>query len=318
MKEPNFFIVGQPKSGTTALHQFLGQHPQIFMSGIKEPHFFCQDFHQESDRYYGKQRFFDFRTEAEYLQLFAKADTETIVGESSTNYLYSQVTAQNIYQFNPKAKILIVLREPAKYLYSLHSHYLKFTEENEADFERALALEPQRREGKFISPRVTSPCYLYYSDRVKYYEQIERYYDLFDRSQIKIVLFEDFKANNQEVYREILDFLGVDNSFVPEYEAININKEVRFQALNNLVNNPVLKNISKTLVSQEFNEFIRDKIVERFLWHQSPKEVMPDEIKYQLMERYRAEVVKVSKLIDTDLEARWGYKQLKSDRQAVC
>lgn len=318
MKKPNFFIVGQPKSGTTALHQFLGQHPQIFMSSIKEPHFFCQDFHRESDRYYGKQRFFDFRTEAEYLELFAKADTEVIAGESSTNYLYSQVAAEKIYQFNPEAKIIIILREPAKFLYSLHSHYVKFTEENEANFEQALSLELLRREGKFTASRVTSPSYLYYSDRVKYYEQIKRYYDLFERSQIKVVLFENFRANNQEVYREILDFLGVDNSFVPEYEAVNVNKEIRFQALNNFVNNPVLKNISKTLISQEFNEFVRDKIVERFLWHQSPKEVMPEEIKLKLMERYRTEVVKVSQLIDTNLEAQWGYERLKSDRGAVC
>ncbi|MGV2827893.1 sulfotransferase family protein [Myxosarcina sp. GI1(2024)] len=318
MKKPNFFIVGQPKSGTTALHQFLGQHPQIFMSSIKEPHFFCKDFHRESDRYYGKQRFFDFRTEAEYLKLFDRVDTEIIAGESSTNYLYSQVAARKISQFNPEAKIIILLREPAKFLYSLHSHFVKFTEENEADFQRALSLESLRRKGEFMSPRVTSPCYLYYSDRVKYYEQIKRYYNLFEQSQIKVVLFEDFRANNQQVYREILDFLGVDNTFVPQYEAVNVNKEVRFQTLNNLVNNPVLKNISKTLISQEFNEFIRDKIVERFLWHQSPKEVMPAEIKTKLMECYHSEVVRVAELIGVDLEAKWGYTRLSSDRQAIC
>lgn len=169
-----------------------------------------------------------------------------------------------------------------------------------------------------MSPRVTSPCYLYYSDRVKYYEQIKRYYNLFEQSQIKVVLFEDFRANNQQVYREILDFLGVDNTFVPQYEAVNVNKEVRFQTLNNLVNNPVLKNISKTLISQEFNEFIRDKIVERFLWHQSPKEVMPAEIKTKLMECYHSEVVRVAELIGVDLEAKWGYTRLSSDRQAIC
>ena len=118
--KPNLFIVGQPKSGTTALHQFLGQHPEIFMSSIKEPHFFCSDFHLESDRAYGKQRFFDFRNESAYLQIFAKAEGAEIAGESSTNYLYSQVAAEKIYNFNPDAKIIIILREPAKFLYSLH------------------------------------------------------------------------------------------------------------------------------------------------------------------------------------------------------
>ena len=152
--KPNLFIVGQPKSGTTALHQFLGQHPEIYMSSIKEPHFFCADFHLESDRAYGKQRFYDFRSESAYLQLFSKAKNVKIAGESSTNYLYSQVAAEKIYNFNPDAKIIIVLREPAQFLYSLHSHYVKFTEENEPDFLTALALETKRQQEETLSPRV--------------------------------------------------------------------------------------------------------------------------------------------------------------------
>jgi hypothetical protein len=318
MNKPNLLLVGQPKSGTTALHQFLGQHPQVFMSGIKEPHFFCQDFHQESDLYYGSRRFFDFREEAKYLELFATAKEEVILGESSTNYLYSQVAAENIHQFNPKAKIIIILREPADFLYSLHSHYVKFTEENEADFEEALAKEPLRRQGKFTSSRVTSPSYLYYSDRVGYYQQVKRYYDIFDSSQIKVVLFEEFRAENEMVYREILEFLGVDCDFVPEYDSINLNKEVRFPALNNLVNNPILKNISKNLISQEFNEFIRDRIVEKFLWHQAPKTKMPEETKIRLMQQYRDEVVSVGELIGVDLIQKWSYDRLLSNREVVC
>lgn len=314
MNKPNLFLVGQPKSGTTALHQFLGQHPEIYMSSIKEPHYFCSDFHTESDRYYGTKRFFDFRTEAEYLQLFTQANSATVLGESSTNYLYSQVAAANISQFNPQAKIIIVLREPASFLYSLHSHYVKFTEENEADFQRALSLETARKQGEFPSPRVTSPSYLYYSDRVNYYQQIKRYYDYFPQSQIKIILFEDFRAQNEVVYREILEFLEVDHNFSPQYESINTNKEVRFETINNLVNNPILKNVSKNLLSQEFNEFVRDKIVERFLWHQAPKSAMPADIKAQLKAKYIPEVSKVAELIGVDLAAKWGY----TSRDAAC
>lgn len=310
MNQPNLFIVGQPKSGTTALHQFLGQHPEIFMSSIKEPHFFCSDFHQQSDRYYGSRRFFDFRDEASYLKLFEPASTEKIRGESSTNYLYSQVAAQNIYRFNPEAKIIIILREPAQFLYSLHSHYVKFTEENEADFVTALALEPQRKQEGVSSPRVTSPEYLFYLERVKYYDQVKRYYDLFDPSQIKVVVFEEFRSENERVYREILEFLAVDNNFIPEYEAVNVNKEVKFKALNNLVNNPILKNISKNLLSQEFNEFVRDRIVERFLWYQAPKQTMPEELKQQLKEKYSTEVTKISELTNIDFRHKWHYDNI--------
>ncbi len=308
--KPNLFIVGQPKSGTTALHQFLGQHPEIYMSSIKEPHFFCADFHLESDRAYGRQRFFDFRSESAYLQLFSRAKEVKIAGESSTNYLYSQVAAEKIHNFNPDAKIIIILREPAKFIYSLHSHYVKFTEENEPDFLTALALETERKQEEATSPRVISPSYLYYSQRVQYYQQVKRYCDRFSPEQIKVVIFEDFKSENERVFREILDFLGVNTNFDPEYEAINVNKEVKFKAINNLINSPLVKSISKNLVSQEFNEFIRDNIVEKYLWHSAPKAKMPEEIKIQLMKQYKSEVVKISELLNIDLVTKWGYDNL--------
>ncbi len=313
--KPNLFIVGQPKSGTTALHRFLGQHPEIYMSSIKEPHFFCSDFHLESDRAYGKQRFFDFRSESAYLQLFAKAGNAKVIGESSTNYLYSQVAAEKIHNFNPEAKIIIILREPAKYLYSLHSHYVKFTEENEPDFLTALELEEDRKQEKIASPRVTSPSYLYYSQRVQYYQQVKRYCDRFSPEQIKIVVFEEFKSENERIYREILEFLGVDSSFTPEYDAVNVNKEVKFKAINNLVNSPLAKNISKNLLSQEFNEFVRDNIVEKFLWHQAAKATMPEDIKLELMEKYLPQVQQVSELIGIDLVKKWQYDKLSLQSQ---
>ena len=308
--KPNLFIVGQPKSGTTALHQFLGQHPEIYMSSIKEPHFFCSDFHLESDRAYGKKRFYDFRSESAYLQLFSKARNVKVAGESSTNYLYSHVAAEKIYNFNPDAKIIIILREPAKFLYSLHSHYVKFTEENEPDFLTALSLESDRREEKVLSPRVTSPSYLYYSQRVQYHQQVKRYFDRFKPEQIKVIIFEEFKSANERIFREVLEFLQVNPDFTPEYGAVNVNKEVKFKSVNNLINSPLIKSITKNLLSQEFNEFVRDNIVERFLWHQAPKASIPESIKMQLMEQYRPEVIKISELLDRDLISEWGYDNL--------
>ncbi len=305
--KPNLFIVGQMKSGTTALHDFLGQHPQVFMSRVKEPQFFCSDFHLESDQHHGKRLFFDFREESAYLQLFAKAKVEKAVGESSTNYLYSSVAAEKIHNFNPDAKIIILLREPAEFLYSLHSHYVKFTEENEPDFSTALALETERKQGKYTSPRITSPSFLYYSQRVQYYQQVKRFYDRFDSEQIKVIVFEEYKSENDRIYREILEFIEVDPSFTPEYDSINVNKEVKYKAINNLVNIPVVKNISRILFSQEFNEFVRDNFVEKLLWHQAPKATMPEKIKYQLMQEYQSEVTKISELLDLDLVKKWGY-----------
>lgn len=234
------------------------------------------------------------------------------MGESSTNYLYSQVAAEKIYNFNPDSKIIIVLREPAQFLYSLHSHYVKFTEENEPDFLTALALETKRQQEEALSPRVSSPSYLYYSQRVQYYQQLKRYRDRFKPEQIKVIIFEEFKSANERIFREILEFLGVESNFTPEYAAINVNKEVKFKAINNLINNPVAKSISKNLLSQEFNDFVRDNIVEKLLWHQAPKATMPEEIKLQLKQQYQPEVAKISDLLQLDLLSKWGYNNLPS------
>ncbi|MBE9167809.1 sulfotransferase [Pleurocapsales cyanobacterium LEGE 06147] len=310
MKMPNLFIVGQPKSGSTALHQFLGQHPEIYMSNIKAPHFFCKDFHRESDEYHRMKLYFDYRDKESYLQLFAKANSEKILGESSDHYLYSEVAAEEIFQFNPEAKIIIMLREPVSFLGSLHNHFVKVTNEVEEDFTKALALEEYRIKGECISPRIMCPSWAYYSQRITYYEQVKRYYKVFDPDQIKIIIYEEYRKNNARIYREILEFLGVDPEFTPQYDRMNVSKEVRFKQLNHLVNNQIIKNTTKTLFSQEFNDWVREEIVARFLWKEVTKPPAPIEIKQELMQKFKPEVLKISDLIGVNLEKQWGYDRI--------
>jgi hypothetical protein len=309
MKKPNLFLIGQPKSGSTALHQFLGEHPEIYMAKIKAPHYFCHDFHEESDRFHNMKLYFDYRDQDSYLKLFDRAESETILGESSDHYLYSTVAAEEIYQFNPEAKIIIFLREPVSFLRSLHNHFVKVTNEEEEDFAKALALESVRVKGKSISPRIMSPSWAHYSKRITYYEQVKRYYDIFDPTQIKIVIYESYRANNQKAYQEILEFLGVDTSFTPNYKVLNKSKDVRFKQLNYLVNNQIIKNLTKTLFSQDFNDFVRDQIVERILWKEvsnSPEEIDPEFVK-KLKKQFKPEVIKISEFLNMDLVRQWGY-----------
>lgn len=308
MNKPNLFIVGQPKSGTTALHQFLGQHPEIYMAKIKAPHYFCHDFHEESDRFHGMKLYFDYRELDAYLKLFTRAGTAKIIGESSDHYLYSTVAAREIFQFNPQAKIIIFLREPASFLGSLHNHFVKVTNEEEEDFVRALALESERVKGKNISPRIMCPSWAHYSQRITYYAQVKRYYDVFAPQQIKVVIYESFREDNPKVYREILEFLEVDPNFTPDFQMMNQSKEVRFKQLNYLLNNQIIKNFTKNMLSQEFNEFVRDKIVEKYLWREAPKSAMSEDIKTQLKEQYYSEVEQISELTGVDLIAKWNYQ----------
>ncbi|MEY2833150.1 MAG: hypothetical protein RLZZ574_2409, partial [Cyanobacteriota bacterium] len=85
---------------------------------------------------------------------------------------------------------------------------------------------------------------------------------------------------------------------------------VKFKAINNLINNPLAKSISKNLLSQEFNDFVRDNVVEKLLWHQAPKAKIPEEIKLQLKQQYQPEVAKISELLQLDLLSKWGYDDL--------
>ncbi|MBN1253032.1 MAG: sulfotransferase [Bacteroidales bacterium] len=167
--KPNLFIVGMPKAGTSALYFFLKQHPEIFMSEDKEPNYFCADLIEESDNFH-KRKFEDFRyrNEKSYLKLFENKDKFKIAGEASTQYLFSKKAAENIYNFNTKAKIIIIIREPVSFLYSYHSQLLRNVRENILDFKKALEFEPERKKLNKYPSNVRFPSQLHYTDWIDY------------------------------------------------------------------------------------------------------------------------------------------------------
>ena len=134
MKKPDFFIVGAPKCGTTALAEYLRQHPDVFFSDPKEPCYFCNDFPRK--RY--------VESESDYTALFRKAKSGSILGEGSVWYLYSECAIENIYQFNPNAKIIAMIRNPVDLVYSLHSQLVYSGEETISDFEEAWDIQYKR------------------------------------------------------------------------------------------------------------------------------------------------------------------------------
>ena len=188
---PNFFIVGAAKSGTTSLYKHLNEHPDIWMPAVKEPHFFGE--HRPPGlRYSSKQ---------DYLNLFGEVDGQPAVGEASTAYLYSKTASTEIAEFNPQAKIIVVLRNPVARAYSLYWHNVRAGVEPES-FEKALVLEEERvgNGWRYGFHYVTSGMYA---------EQIQRYLSVFPSTQIKIVLFEELHFSVLGVVRELFSFLGV-------------------------------------------------------------------------------------------------------------
>lgn len=311
MKKPNFFIVGQAKAGTTALYSFLRQHPDIYMSDVKEPHFFCSDFHQQSDQYYQKKIFFKYRDINSYLKLFSKADSFKMVGEASIHYLYSKFAAQQIYNFNPEAKIIIMLREPIDWLYSLHNQFLNVNIEEEQDFVKALTLVQERKQGDNIPSRVICPSWLYYSDRIRYYEQVKRFYDVFEQSQIKVVIFDDWQDNNSKVYKDVLNFLEVNNKIEPIYKSINVRSTPRFKILNKIIYSPSIRKIAQDIIPYYLYEFITKKIIDKYLFKQVNKKfdssMLNKEFKYGILIEIQQEIVEISNLLNIDLIEKWGY-----------
>ncbi|MCP4662264.1 MAG: sulfotransferase domain-containing protein, partial [bacterium] len=155
MKRPDFFIVGAPKCGTTALYHYLSEHPQVFLPEFKEPHFFAEDLSTPDH----------ICSEQEYLELFLPAgDEHRAVGEGSVWYLFSSTAARRIREFAPEAKVIVMFRSPVEMFVSLHNQMMASLYEEERDPERAWALQEARRRGEHLGELCEEPRVLQYGE----------------------------------------------------------------------------------------------------------------------------------------------------------
>ncbi len=162
LKKPDFFIVGAPKSGTTALNNYLSQHPDVFMAQ-KELHRFGSDL---------KMRIVP--SQEEYLQSFQSAGEGKLIGEASVWYLFSKTAATEIKRFSPAARIVIMLRNPVEVLPSLHSQNLYNGNEDTKDLKKALDLDVERKKGNFLPDSLDFFALPSYFDSALYFEQVKR------------------------------------------------------------------------------------------------------------------------------------------------
>jgi hypothetical protein len=217
VKRPDFFIVGAPKCGTTAMYEYLRQHPQIFMPFHKEPLFFGSDLTSR----YGRMELTD------YLGLFEMARPDQRVGEASAWYLYSKEAAREICDFNPDASIIIMLRNPVDMMYAQHSQLLYNQQEDIAAFDQALAAEPDRHRGLRLPPGPIRPENVYYREAASFPDQVQRYLDVFGADRVHVVIFDDLRDATLSTYQSVLRFLRVSDDFSPRFQVVNDNKRVR-------------------------------------------------------------------------------------------
>ncbi len=311
MRRPNFFIAGAPKSGTTALYEALAAHPDVFMCPEKEPLFFCEDLVQESLEYHGRrvQRFLHADRDA-YLALFQDAGDERVVGEATTNYLFSKVAARRIQAFGSDARVLIVLREPVDFLVSLHAQYLREGVEPLQRFEEALEAELDRRAGCRLPPQVYYPSYLFYRERVRYAEHLGRFLDAMGHDRVLVLLFDDLKADSTGMLRRVLEFLELDAEWVPEVPRANPHAEARFSRLNRLILHSRLKHQLQRSLSSEGYARVKG-LGKRLLLREGERAALLEAQRRALMEEFRPEVERLGELLQRDLVSLWGYQSAR-------
>ena len=295
MTLPNFLIIGAPKAGTTALYHYLKEHPQIYMSPVKEPKFFAFegkniDFRGPDD---GKK---DYVTDIEaYSTLFNHVSQEVAIGEASPGYLHSSQAPKRIRHYIPDARLIAIVRDPVERAYSHFLSLVRQDLEPLTNFTQAMEAEEERIRNNW------SPRWLY-KQRGFYYSQLKQYFDLFDRSQIRVYLHEDFKTNSISVLQDIFRFLDVDDRFVPDtsekHNATYIHKN---KVLHRLLKeqNP-LKSILKPLISSSLREGIKTNLTTLNIGKRP--QIRP-KVREQFIQEYREDILKLQELIQRDLSA---------------
>ncbi|MDA3895394.1 MAG: sulfotransferase [Desulfobacteraceae bacterium] len=292
---PDFFIVGAPRAGTTALYHYLNQHPDVFVPRVKEPHYFGRDLKFAAPR-------ISFE---EYKGLFQPA-TEKVVGEGSVMYLMSHTAAEEIKEHCPDARIIIMLRHPVDLIISLHRKMLLYGNESIENLEKALDAEDARKDGREISPLAHRINLLYYSDVIRFGPQVERYFNVFGKENTHVILYDDFKEDTDSAYKSVLNFLNLSPEYTPEYKIINFTKNVRFRFIRDLLSfiqvksSPQVKELVRKITPNKLRYAIY-AATNRMTQTDKPVTEINNDLKQKLQIRFQSNIMELSNILNKDL-----------------
>ena len=217
MTLPDFFVIGVPKAGTTALHVALARHPQLFLSRLKEPKFFLCDGPPPARGGPGDARSYRewvWRRE-DYESLFAAAPAGTLRGESSPFYLYDPEAQRRLHETVPQARLIAVLRDPVDRAHSNWAHLWSAGLEPVSDFVAACRRQEERKAAGW------APFWQYLG--LGYYgEQLERLYQRFPRDQVLLLRYRDLREEPVATLDRICAFLGVVTAELHELPVENV------------------------------------------------------------------------------------------------
>lgn len=294
--KPNFFIVGAPKCGTTALYEYLRSHPNILMPEVKEPHFFATDL----------GAYPSVKTLEDYTKLFEEATPKHLrIGEASVHYLASSVAIAKIRQFNPDAKIIAMLRNPVDMVYSLHSELLDWSIETVSSFEAAWRMQERRRQGLDLPRGISAPLLVQYEQMGRFGTQVERLLSIFPRERVKLILYDDFAVSPQRVYDEVIDFLDLPHDGRTDFPRVNENRTVRLPWLRTFYRKPppVLRSAFRGLkrtVGGPGIVAVKEKIVALNTLRERRTPLSP-EFRAEMVKAFHGEVMLLSRILNRDL-----------------
>lgn len=293
----SFFIIGAPKCGTTALSTYLGEHPGVRFCNPKEPYYFSPELNCTGQRIAASLEDYHF--------LFGSNYGELCVGEGSVSYFLSETAVSRIQKYNPSAKFIVMLREPAQMLYSWHNQLVTNLLEWEPSFEAAWKAQAAREkgEGLKIRPNV-SPEIFKWKQWVSYGTLLERLYEAVPAEQCKVVLYDDFKERISEIYREVLAFLGLPDDGLFDFPVVNKSRQVRAGTrgmihLNNRVT-PAFRKAVKQVIGTLFR-LDMDGRFDRFTRPERERASLDQDLRREINESVRPEIEKASSLLQRDL-----------------
>lgn len=294
MSFPNFLLIGAQKAGTTSLYHYLHQHPQIFMSPVKEPGFF--DFEGVQPSFTGPLDYNSYshitNNIRDYSSLFKGVTNQVAIGEATTWYLYSHIAPKRIKFYIPNVKLIVVLRNPVDRAFSSFMHTVRDGREPIRDFGKALQEEQNR---------ITSNWeYIWrYTDMGFYSVQLHRYFEYFDQRQLRIYLYEDLVEKPVDLLKDIFQFLNVDDSFTPEVlTRLNISGTPKYSFIEMLLSDT---NNVKNLLKPILPSLLRKNIANYLRIQNRIKSQCPANIRRKLREVFREDILALQNLLQRDL-----------------
>jgi hypothetical protein len=303
-RRPNTFIIGAPKCGTSSLYDYLGGHPDIYMSPVKEPFYFCPDVPGPPNR----MRFGE--DETEYLGLFRDAGPARCIGEASTAYLRSHQAPRLIRELAPEARLIVMLRNPVDLVHALHGERVSHGAEDVLEFGEAIALDDERRQGRSLPPSAEARGTTY-GEAASFGPQLARWLEAFPREQLHIIILEEFARDTLGSFREVLEFLGVAPDYRPSSFGVSnrshsmrggmVRSATRSAPVRWLRTAALPRLIGPNRAARAARTFRHSRLARR----PNPRPPMPKQLRRDLERRFAADVEAVSAVVGRDMRQVW-------------